>query len=303
MIVGITGAGSMVGFYLAMKLIDDKNTVIGVDIEHNESIDELIKRKGFTFVQGDIRDFVFLQKIFENVDIIYHLASISSERLVKEHLPDSISINIMGTINCLQISRQKKIKLIYASSASVYSDPGGKPSESMASLPGKFYGTCKYIGEEFCRLYKRNFGLNYCSLRFSRIYGPRMKRNPIYDLSNAFAKGVPVKLYESLNCSYDFIFVKDAAQALCMAQESSWDGEINVATGEGVNLQKIYDIFRKISHKKPPVEILNDTTSIDVPNVKKVNQLGWHAKYTLEDGIRETFEYFKKILDIPCNNK
>ena len=291
--IGITGIGSMVGFHLAKVLLEKGEEVIGLDNRQSQNVDDLGSCENFNFSQVDISELDDLRKSFNNVNIIYHLAAISSERLVKENVPLTLKVNVMGTINCLEVCKNLGAKLIYASSPAVYLHPEQNPKESDAGLSGKFYGTTKFIGEEFCRLYARNFNLSFTVLRFARIYGPRMKRNPVYDMSVAFGSNKPVKLYESLQCEYDFIYVKDVVKALIMAQDKKWDRqEINIGTGKGTKLKEIYDIFCEVSGKKVEVEVLNDKTCRDVLNIDKAKSLGWETTYPLTEGLKETFQYF-----------
>ena len=293
MLIGITGAGSMVGFHLAQGLLEDKQDVIGIDSQENKNVAELKKYKNFRFSRLDISELEILEKSFAKVSLIYHLAAISSERLVKDDFPRALKVNVNGTVNCLEIAKKNKVKLIYASSAAVYPHPENHPQEKEAAFPGKLYGTTKFIGEEFCRLYGKNFGVKFTTLRFARIYGPRMARNPIYDMSVAFSENKPVKLYESPQCEYDFVYVKDVVRALVMTGSEKWDNqEINIGTGKGVTLKKIYEVFCKLSGKSLKIEVLNDKKSRDILNVAKAKSLGWEAAYPLTDGLKETLEYF-----------
>jgi UDP-glucose 4-epimerase len=296
MLIGITGAGSMVGFHLAQELLEQKHDVIGVDSQKNKNIADLAGYKNFRFSRVDITELEKMQKTFNKVSFLYHLAAISSERLVKDDFPRALKVNVNGTANCLETARKNKAKLIYASSAAVYAHPENRPKESEATFPGKFYGTTKFIGEEFCRLYAKNFGLRFTALRFARIYGPRMSRNPVYDMSMAFSRKQPVKLYESPECEYDFVYVKDVVKALIMAQDDKWDNqEINISTGYGVTLKKIYEMFAKISGQDLGIKILDEHKSVDILNIDKATSLKWAPIYKLETGLKETLEYFSNL--------
>ncbi len=306
--IAITGIGSMVGFHLAKSLLEQKQEVIGLDIQENQDIIDLTKYKNFIFSKVDISDLEIFKKsinrvipvtnkISKRVDIIYHLAAVSSEKLVKENIPRAMKINVLGTLNCLEVARDLGAKLIYASSAAIYSHPERGPKETEANFSGKFYGTTKFIGEEFCRLYAQNFNLIFSILRFARIYGPKMARNPIYDMTVAFTKGQPIKLYESSQCAYDFIYIKDVINALIMAQNEKWDNqEINIGTGKAIALQEIYELFCKLTGKRLRIEVINDKKSQDFLNIDKAKVLGWQPTYSLTEGLKETLEYFENQL-------
>ncbi|MFH1783280.1 MAG: NAD-dependent epimerase/dehydratase family protein [bacterium] len=289
----ITGIGSMVGFHLARRLSEEGHTVVGVDIASGANTDDLESLANITLHQVDIANLKKLREAFRGADVIYNLAAVSSERLVKENFPLALRVNVTGTANCLEIAKETGAKLVYASSAAVYPDPGKAYRESDACLPGTMYGTTKFISEEFARLYNKNFDVRFTILRFERIYGSRMKRNPVYDMALAFSKNKKVVMYESLECEYDFIHVSDAVNALVMANEAAWDNrEVNIGTGKTVKLGTIYDTFRDITGNDPGVDIKNDKKGKDLLNTELARSLGWEPRCSLKEGVEETVKYF-----------
>ncbi|MCK4859157.1 MAG: NAD-dependent epimerase/dehydratase family protein [Candidatus Omnitrophica bacterium] len=284
--IGITGASAFVGEHLVKELVK-AHQVIGFS-RHKGELLKKIKSPNFRFKQGDITDFVCLKDALGDVDLIYHLAAVSSERLCKQDILGSFKINVEGTVNVLELGRQREAKIIYASSGAVYPVSSLPKEEKEADFVDKFYSVSKSTAEKYCRLYNKNFSLPFAILRFSRIYGEGMTRNPIYDILKAIEKGNKVKFYESLNSCYDFVYVKDVVNALLLAQNKEWENQIvNISSGRGIVLQNLIQKIEQIIGKKIGVEVVQDVQSVDILDNTKAKNLGWLPKYLLEEGLQE----------------
>jgi len=290
----ITGAGSFVAYHLTIKLLEKGHEILGIDKQRNKNIEELLAFSNFTFQRVDIAENHNLSQLCENVDVVYHLAAISSERLCRENPVLAVRVNVLGTLNMLEIAKKNNALFIFSSSGSVYPDSKHPKKEQEAAFTDKFYGTSKLIAEKYCALYHENFNLPFVILRFSRIYGPRMTRNPVYDMVSGLARKQPIKLYESLFSNYDFIYVEDVVKAFHQVLCGKWKNKIvNVSSNEAVRLQKIYDILMEISGSKLPVKVVVDKKSKDILDNEMAKKLGFKTDYSLEEGLRETYLYFK----------
>ncbi|OQX52925.1 MAG: hypothetical protein B5M48_04355 [Candidatus Omnitrophica bacterium 4484_213] len=292
--IGITGISAFVGYHLAKELVKE-HQVIGFDCRQSELVKE-INTSNFKFIQGDISDFSSLKNALKDVDLIYHLAAISSERLCRQDALGSFRVNVQGALDVLELARQGETKVIYASSGAVYFPSSRPHREEEADFTDKFYGTSKLIAERYCRLYNKNFGLPFVILRFSRIYGRGMTRNPVYDILKGLeskprtrtVRGKKVKFYESLNSCYDFICVKDVVRALVLARDKEWENQImNISSAKGIVLEELVAKVEKIIGEKIDVEVLQDTQSTDILDNTKAKDLGWQPEYSLEEGLRE----------------
>ena len=292
----ITGAGSFVGYHLSSKLSRDNHQVLGIDKEDNNNIKELKNLPNFTFYKLDITDSYKLSKISQGVEVIYHLAAISSERLCSENPVLAVRVNILGTLNMLEIARENNALFIFSSSGSVYPDSKHPKKEEEAVFTDKFYGMSKLMAERYCLLYHKSFNLPFVILRFSRIYGPRMVRNPIYDMSRGLAEGKTVRLYESPSSEYDFIYVEDVIKAFCQALSAKWKNKIvNISSNEAIKLQEVYKILTELKGSKVAIEVVVDKKGVDVLNNEEAKKLGWFPDYSLRDGLIETLRYFEEF--------
>lgn len=284
--IAITGVSAFVGYHLAKELLKE-HQVIGFDCRQSELVKK-IDTLNFKFVQGDITDFNCLKNALKDVDLIYHLSAVSSERLHRENVNRSFKINVQGPLNILELARTRKIKIIYASSGAVYPSSSKLHREEESDFTDKFYGTSKLIAEKYCQLYNKNFALSFVILRFARIYGRGMTRNPIYDILKGIGESKKIKFYESLNSCYDFIYVKDVVEALVFAQNKEWENQIiNISSAKGIVLGELIAKVEKIIGRKIEIEVLQDACSTDILDNKKAKDLGWQPKYSLEEGLRE----------------
>ena len=285
--IGITGISAFVGYHLAKELVKKGEEVIGFSRSKGE-IEKELNSSRFQFVSGDITDFHCLEDALKDTSLIYHLSAVSSERLCKGDVRRSFKVNVEGTINVLELARRNRIKVIYASSGAVYPPSSKAHCEEEAGFCGGFYAISKLTAEKYCELYHRNFDTPFVILRFSRIYGQGMKRNPIYDLFKAIKEKEEVKFYESLDSCYDFIYVKDVVKALLLAQGRDWENQIvNISSEKGILLKELVQEVEQIIGERLSVRVLEHKKSTDVLDNRKAESLGWRPEYSLKEGLKE----------------
>ena len=288
--IGITGVSGLVGFHLADNLLAGGNTVIGLSRRKNCNVEDLLKYEWFQFVAGDVTDVNSLEP-FSSMEVLYHLAAQSTIWQSKTDPIQDCKTNILGTVTVLDFSKAHHVgKLIFTSGGAVYPDQY-MVDENVSGIPDSFYGLSKWTAEQYCRLHAKEFGVKTSILRLSRVYGPRMSRNAIYDMLTGFVEERPIKLYASLESEHDFIYVKDVVSALVQAFDPAWDDRVvNVSSGYGAPLHSLYEMLCGLFGFRPRVEIVNSSVTKDVLLNKKALALGWKPKYKLEDGLKETMD-------------
>lgn len=270
--------------------------VIGVSRSENSAVKTLKRHKRFSHLAGSITNKKFLSKEMPRCDFVYHLASVSSERLALMNPAEALRTNVVSVIDMLEAVRSKKIKrFVFSSSAAVYPDSNRPKSESEAAAVERFYGMTKWMAEQYVRICGDHFKVPYTILRFSRLYGPYMVRNPIFDMSLGFLGGSKIYLYEGLDSIYDFLHARDAASALYTAQKERWLGQtVNIGSGEGISLRKLYKLFCERSGRNIPIEVKQNKISTDIVNTSKARSLGWSPQVNLEQGIEDLLDHMKK---------
>ena len=261
----------------------------------------------FEFFKGSLLDENLLKKCLKNVDIVFHTAAIPSvPRSVKEPLPTS-KINILGSLNVLENARMAKVKrLINSSSSSVYGDTDVLPKhEEMPPQPLSPYAIAKLSIEYFGRVYSNLYHLEVFNLRYFNVFGPR--QDPLSNYAaviplfiKAFLKNESPIIYGDGEQTRDFTFVNDVVQAnLKAATAKTGIGDnFNIAGGQKISINDLVKLIQKISKRNisakndppRPGDILHSHASIS----KAKKHLDWQPTYSLEEGLKKTFDWFSK---------
>lgn len=294
--IAVTGSDSFLAYHLIRSLVKNGSYVLGCDLKKGRNTADLLKeQKNFEFRECDITDAKKLKKILCDADCIYHLAAVSSERFCREEPLKSFEINCRGVLNALDVAKEKKAIFVFSSSGSVYPDSAIAKKEDEANFSGKFYGTSKLTAEKYCRLFSEQFGIPVVIFRFSRLYGPRMERNPIYDITKGLVAKDKILLYEGLESKYDFIYVEDAVAGILNAINGKCVGEIfNISSGNGIKLRDLIALYFKIAGFEVPVEVKRDVSQTDILDNTKAQVLGFKLNVQLEEGLKRTLSYFGK---------
>ncbi len=312
----VTGAAGFIGSNLTNKLLELGAEVTGIDNFFNgklENLEESLENKNFHFVKGDIRDLNFLIYILKDIDIVYHEAAFTSvpqSILMPESCND---VNVNGTLNLLNASRQRDIeKIIFASSSSVYGDlPALPKKENMKRLPISPYGVAKLACEAYMQSYYEIYGLNTISLRYFNVYGPRQKDSPYSGVIaiwlGRLIKNKDLIIFGDGEQSRDFTYINDVVQANLLAMENNASGEIiNIGAGSPIKLTDLAKLALKITNKKElkiiyadprPGDILHSFADIS----KAIKLIKFQPKFTQEKGLRDYFTWYSEKYNVNLN--
>jgi UDP-glucose 4-epimerase len=191
-----------------------------------------------SFLRGDICDTDILTKSMRGVDVVYHLAAVSSVGSAQSDFGNAYRVNVLGTEAVLRAARESGVRrVVFTSSREVYGEPAGLPVPETAQLnPRSAYGLTKAAGESCCRIAG---GLEVVVLRLANVYGPgdHGRVIPVF-FQNAF-RGDRLVLYGGEQI-VDFIWIDDVVDALITAGGSvPIGGPLNVGTGVGVSLVEL----------------------------------------------------------------
>ncbi len=296
----VTGGAGFIGSNLCRMLLEEGAKVIAFDNLSSGRIDfikDLIEKDEFNFLKGDIRDPVDLEKVTKNSDVIFHLAAQTSVPFSMTNPNEDCEINVIGTLNTLEAAGKAGARVVFASSAAVYGNPEKRPTpETYPTQPVSFYGLTKLVGENYCKFYQENYGLEVVMLRIFNVYGPDC-HGAIYDFLNKLRK-TPDKL-EILGTgrqARDFVYISDMVNLLLKAATSpAAAGKIfNVGTGTTTSVSELAKIIIEILGLKD-VKIYftggkawegdMDITMAD--NSKAVNELKWRPHVSLKEGLKK----------------
>jgi len=294
----VTGGTGFIGSHLVKHLVSEGHGVTVIDNQFRGRISNLGEvREKVNFVKSDILDFDELRRNLQNVDGIFHQAALTSVPESYEKEDEYKKVNITGTENIFEIAKEFKIKVVYASSSSVYGNINKIPiTEDFDRKPINPYGLTKledeYLAEQYSKLDTKIIGLRYFN-----VYGLGQTLDyagVITKFLENISTGKPPIIFGDGCQIRDFIFVKDVARSNLTAMNSSIDhGFFNIGTGIAISIKDLAYLMIKISGKdlEPVFDKLPEgdvkSSQADITLAKKI--LGWENATKLEDGLRTLF--------------
>ncbi|WP_456471699.1 SDR family oxidoreductase [Methanocaldococcus sp.] len=293
----VTGGAGFIGSHIVDLLIEEGYEVLIIDNLTTGNKDNINPKA--KFFNLDIKNNLRELKNKDIEAIIHQAAQINVRYSVKDPIYDA-NTNILGTINLLELAKDVDAKFIFASSVGIYGEPKYLPVDEDHSIePLSPYGLSKYCGEEYIKLYHRLYGLEYCILRYSNVYGerqdPRGEAGVISIFIDKMLKNESPIIYGDGNQTRDFVYVKDVAKANLMALD--WKNEIvNIGTGKEVSVNQLFNIIKEIvKFKGKPI--------YDKPregevyriylNIERAKKLGWKPEVELREGIEKVVKWMR----------
>jgi UDP-glucose 4-epimerase len=308
-IVLVTGGAGFVGSHIAaeaarrgarVRVIDDLST------GHEENIEEI--GGGVDFVRGSLNDEGLLRRALEGVELVFHEAAIPSVPRSVENPRETHRASVDATFGLLLAARDAGVRrVVYAASSSAYGDQPTLPKvETQAPDPLSPYAVAKLVGEYYCQVFTRNYGLETVSLRYFNIFGPRQDPSSQYSgvisrFISALASGQTPVIYGDGEQSRDFTYVANAVEANMLAAESARapGHVVNVANGRQTTLNALLDALKKLTgrhdaraeHLPPRLGDVRHSLA-DISRARAL--LGYHPRVELEEGLRLTFDWWKQ---------
>ena len=258
--------------------------------------------------QMDIRD-PKLKDVFEREKpdyVDHHAAQMDVRRSVAEPLFDA-DVNILGSINLIECAKRYGVKrIVYISTGgAVYGEPEYLPCDENHPInPICQYGASKHTVEHYLYMYKVNYGLDYSVLRYPNVYGPRQdphgEAGVVAIFTGQMLRNDQVVINGDGEQERDFVYVGDCARANLMAiQASQGLGIINLGSGRGTTVNEIFEKLRGITDygreaRHGPAKV-GETRKIYLNASKAQRELGWQPTTELEEGLKNTVEYFRRV--------
>jgi len=244
----------------------------------------------------------------ERPEVVFHQAAqIDVRRSISEPLLDT-EINVVGMVNLLQACAGAGVRrVVFASSGgAIYGDTEQVPTpEEHVAMPASLYGAAKLCGEAYGGVYAQLYGLEFVSLRYANVYGPRQDPHGEAGVVAIFARKLLSRETPVINGdgtqSRDYVYVGDVVRAnlLAAAADRSALGAYNVGTGRETDVNALFALLRdaagvrgEASHgpAKPGEQ---RRSCLDASRAARV--LGWSPQVGLEDGLRTTVEFFREM--------
>ncbi len=300
----VTGGAGFIASQIADAYIEAGHKVIILDDLSTGRLENV--NKNAEFICANIQD-PEVEEIFQKhrIDVVNHQAAqMDVRKSVEDPIYDAKN-NVLGFINILQNSAKSGVKKVIFSSSggAIYGEQDYFPADEEHKLqPYSPYGITKLVGEKYLFFYALNYGMKYTALRYANVYGPRQNPHGEAGVVAIFIKMLLAKQQPVINGNgeqtRDFVFVKDVVRANVLALQNEENNIFNVGTSIESTINDVYRILSTETGANleeqhgPGKEGEQFRSVVSYEKIKKT--LGWEPKTSLQEGLKETVEYFKK---------
>ena len=292
----VTGGAGFVGNNIVRHLLKQNHTPIVIDNLYRGKI-ERISSLGVEFHKVDIRDFEQIRNIIKNSDGIFHEAALTDVQESFTKQQEYNDVNVKGTENIFKIAKDFDLKVVYASSSSIYGNPKKIPiGENSERNPINPYGKTKLDDELLAEKYSKD-NASIIGLRYFNIYGKGQTGSyagVITKFINRLKEKKSPIIFGSGTQLRDFIFVEDVALANIAAMQSNVkNGFFNIGTGIATSIQQLAEIMIEISglELEPQYEkaLDGDVQSSQADTSVTESILKWKYSTELKKGLSKFF--------------
>ena len=306
----VTGGGGFIGSHLCELLLSRGNDVICLDnffTGSKNNIRHLLSNPSFELIRHDVTIPIELE-----VDAIYNLACPASPIHYQHDPVQTIRTNVLGAMNMLDLARRLRIPILQSSTSEVYGDPKEHPQRET------YWGNVNPIGVRSCYDegkrcaetlffdYHRQYGLPIKVVRIFNTYGPRMLPNDGRVVSNFIVQALKdsdITIYGDGSQTRSFCCVSDLVVGLeaMMRTPDDVTGPVNLGNPGEFTVRELAETIIRITGSKSKIvykPLPQDDPARRKPDVKLARELlGWTPGISLEDGLRQTIDYFRNLED------
>ena len=306
----ITGGAGFLGSHLCKRLLDLNNRIVCLDNFYtgmHANVQELLKNRNFELIEHDVTNPYDIE-----TDEIYNLASPASPIHYQNNPVQTTKTNIYGALNALENAKKYASKVLQASTSEIYGDPIMHPQKE------EYWGNVNPIGLRSCYDegkrcaetlffdYKRmNANLETKVVRIFNTYGPNMSIGDGRVVSNLIVQALhqkPLTIYGDGLQTRSFCYVDDLIDGLQKMMSSSSIGPINLGNPKEYSMIELSELIIKLTKSNSKLKfekIPEDDPRQRKPDINKAEKyLGWTPRVSLEDGLRNTIDYFIKKIKI-----
>ncbi len=304
----ITGAAGFLGSHLCDRFIKEGFFVIGMDnlITGNfKNIEHLFPLENFQFHHHDVSKFIHISG---DLDYILHFASPASPIDYLKIPIQTLKVGSLGTHNCLGLAKEKKARILVASTSEVYGDPLVHPQteDYWGNVnpvgPRGVYDEAKRFQEAITMAYHTYHGVETRIIRIFNTYGPRMRLNDGRALPAFIGqalRGENLTVFGDGSQTRSFCYVDDLVEGIYRLLMSDYASPINIGNPDEITLKEFAEEVLKLTNSN--VEIIYKPLPVDDPKqrrpdiTKAKELLGWQPKVSRSQGLKITYEYFKAL--------
>jgi UDP-glucose 4-epimerase len=300
----VTGGAGFIGSHVVDAYLEAGHQVVVVDdlsTGRKENLNPKAK-----FHQLDILNDKLQQLMQdEGIEVVNHHAAQIKVKASMEDPYFDVKVNVLGSVLLLDLCRRAGVKkVIFASSGgAMYGEADKGPlGEDTRPRPFSVYGASKVSVENYLDVFSQSFGLEYVTLRYANIYGPRQdalgEGGVVAIFTHAMLHGGDFVVFGDGYNVRDYVYVRDVARANLLALDYPKNDAFNIGTGVQTTTNQLFEVLASLTgHKDPPnrtVARLGDLQKSYLDNSKAKKLLKWEPIYDLSAGLNETVQYYKK---------
>jgi dTDP-glucose 4,6-dehydratase len=305
----VTGAAGFLGSHLCDALLADGHEVIGMDNRvsgRGDNLEEAFYHDDFTYYDHDVTEFIHVKG---ELDAVMHLASLASPVFYREFPIKTLKVGALGTHKTLGLAKEKDATYFFTSTSEVYGDPevNPQPEDYRGNVdpygPRSCYDESKRYGEAMVRAYRDEHGLDVRVARIFNTYGPRMRLDDgrvIPNFMKQALRGQDLTVYGDGTQTRSFCYVDDMIDGLVALLESDVDTPVNIGNPDERSILELAELIIDVAESNSGItheELPPQDPEVRRPDISKVTtDVGWEPSTGLRDGLRQSLEYFSRVV-------
>jgi dTDP-glucose 4,6-dehydratase len=312
----ITGGAGFIGSHLSDRLLAGGHSVIAIDnliTGSTRNIQHLAGRDDFRFIKHNVSDYIYVDG---PIDAVLHFASPASPSQTAAtsylQLPiQTLKVGALGTHNALGVAKAKHARFLLASTSEIYGDPLEHPQKESywghvdTVGPRSVYDEAKRFAEAITMAYHRAHGVDTRIVRIFNTYGPRMQLDDGRVVPNFVGQALrqePLTVYGDGAQTRSFCYVADLVDGLVRLLMSDEHFPVNIGNPNEVTILEFAQVINRLTHNPAGIQMVPSGRTAGDPQrrrpdiTKAQTVLGWQPTTALEDGLRQTIDYFRSTM-------
>ena len=307
----VTGAAGFIGSHLCEALLDRGDSVVGIDNLRTGAMANIahLRDRDFEFIRHDVTRYIDVEG---HVDFILHFASPASPVDYLELPIQTLKVGSLGTHNALGLAKAKNAKFLLASTSEVYGDPLVHPQREdywgnvNPVGPRGVYDEAKRFAEAMVMAYHRVHGLDARIVRIFNTYGPRMRLTDgraIPTFVRQALRHEPLTVFGDGSQTRSFTYVSDLVEGIWALMQAPVNEPVNIGNPREMTLLQLAKQIAQMSGSRSEIvyrPLPTDDPKVRQPDIGKARRLlGWEPKVEVEDGLRRTIDWCRRLVAQP----
>jgi dTDP-glucose 4,6-dehydratase len=304
----VSGAAGFIGSHMCDRLLAEGHTVVALDnfsTGVKQNLAHLSCNSAFHLTEHDVTRPVAVDG---TIDAVLHMASQASPKDYLEHPIETLDVGSAGTRNMLELARAHQARFLLTSTSETYGDPTVHPQVETywgnvnPVGPRSCYDESKRFAEALTMAYHRSYSLRTNIARIFNTYGPRMKLNDgrvVPAFLDQALRGAPITVFGDGSQTRSFCYVSDLVDGLYRLMQSDEHYPVNLGNPQEMTILEFAERIRRLTGSTSSLihqPLPQDDPKQRRPDITKASRiLGWEPHVPLEEGLRETIEYFRKV--------